>query len=51
LIYFKFDDVKGAVVNILAGFQTRNEIIDFHLRKLVFLDGPEGVTKKLSQWH
>jgi hypothetical protein len=46
------DNVEGEVVNIrAAGFQTRNEIIDFHLRKLVFLDGPEGVTKKLSQWH
>jgi hypothetical protein len=52
LIYVKLDDVEGEVVNIrAAGFQTRNEIIDFHLRKLVFLDGPEGVTKKLSQWH
>jgi hypothetical protein len=36
------DDVEGEVVNIrAAGFQTRKEIIDFHLRKLVFLDGPE----------
>ena len=25
LIYVKLDDVKGEVVNILAGFQTRNE--------------------------
>ena len=27
----------------------RNEIMDFHSRKLVFLDGPEGVTVELSQ--
>jgi hypothetical protein len=33
------------------GFQTRNEIMDFHSRKLVFIDGPEGVTVELSQWH
>jgi len=25
--------------------------MDFHSRKLVFLDGPEGVTVELSQWH
>jgi hypothetical protein len=25
--------------------------MDFHSRKLVFIDGPEGVTIELSQWH
>jgi len=25
--------------------------MDFHSRKLVFLDGAEGVTVELSQWH
>jgi hypothetical protein len=30
---------------------TRNQIMDFHSRKLVFIDGPEGVTIELSQWH
>ena len=33
------------------GFKTRNEIMDFHSRKLVFIDGPEGVTVELSEWH
>jgi len=33
------------------GFKTRNEIMDFHSRKLVFIDGPEGVTSELSEWH
>jgi hypothetical protein len=33
------------------GFETRSEILDFHKRKLVFLDGPEGVTVELSQWY
>jgi hypothetical protein len=33
------------------GFETRSEILDFHARKLVFLDGPEGVVIELSQWH
>jgi len=25
--------------------------MDFHSRKLVFIDGPEGVTIELSEWH
>ena len=25
--------------------------MDFHARKLVFIDGPEGVTIALSEWH
>lgn len=25
--------------------------LDFHARKLVFLEGPKGVTVELSQWH
>ncbi len=51
-ICFRVDDIEAEVANIrAAGFQTRNEIMDFHSRKLVFLDGPEGVTVELSQWH
>jgi len=25
--------------------------MDFHSRKLVLIDGPEGVTIELSEWH
>jgi hypothetical protein len=25
--------------------------MDFHSRKLVFLNGPEGVTIELAEWH
>ena len=51
-ICFRVDDIEAEVANIrAAGFQTRNEIMDFHSRKLVFLDGPEGVTVELSQWY
>lgn len=51
-ICFRVDDIEAEVANIrAAGFRTRNEIMDFHSRKLVFLDGPEGVTVELSQWH
>ena len=51
-ICFRVDDIEAEVANIrAAGFRTRNEIMDFHSRKLVFLDRPEGVTVELSQWH
>src|SRR5271165_2166505 len=51
-VCFAVDDIEAEVARIrAAGFQTRNEIMDFHARKLVFIDGPEGVTIELSQWH
>ena len=51
-ICFAVDDVEAEVAKLRAGgFKTRNEIMDFHSRKLVFVEGPEGVTVELSQWH
>jgi catechol 2,3-dioxygenase-like lactoylglutathione lyase family enzyme len=51
-ICFAVDDIEAEVARLrAAGFATRNEVMDFHARKLVFIDGPEGVTIELSQWH
>lgn len=51
-ICFAVEDIEAAVRTMRAnGYKTRNEILDFHSRKLVFLDGPEGVAIELSQWH
>ena len=51
-VCFAVDDIEAEVAKFRAGgFKTRNEIMDFHSRKLVFLDGPEDVTVELSQWH
>jgi catechol 2,3-dioxygenase-like lactoylglutathione lyase family enzyme len=51
-ICFAVDDVAEEVAKLeAAGFHTRNAIMDFHSRKLVFIDGPEGVTVELAQWH
>ncbi len=51
-ICFAVDDIEAEVAKLRAhGFSTRNEIMDFHSRKLVFIEGPEGVTVELSQWH
>jgi catechol 2,3-dioxygenase-like lactoylglutathione lyase family enzyme len=51
-ICFAVDDIEAEVAKMrAAGFETRNEIMDFHARKLVFIEGPEGVTVELSQRH
>ncbi len=51
-VCFAVDDIEAEVARLRgAGFRTRNEIMDFHARRLVFIEGPEGVTLELSQWH
>lgn len=51
-ICFATDDIEAEVRTMRAhGFRTRNDVMDFHARKLVFLEGPEGVVVELSQWH
>ena len=50
-ICFAVDDLEAEVARLKAnGMQLRNEIMDFHNRKLVFLSGPEGVTVELAEW-
>jgi catechol 2,3-dioxygenase-like lactoylglutathione lyase family enzyme len=51
-ICFAVNDIEAAVKTMRGhGYKTRNEIMDFHSRKLVFLYGPEDVTVELSEWH
>jgi hypothetical protein len=33
------------------GVTLRNDVLDFHARKLVFISGPEGITVELAEWH
>jgi catechol 2,3-dioxygenase-like lactoylglutathione lyase family enzyme len=50
-VCFAVDDIEAEVAKLRAhGFHTRNEIMDFHSRRLVFIEGPEGVTLELAQW-
>src|ERR1700745_2367223 len=50
-ICFAVENIEAEVAKLRAnGFKTRNEIMDFHARKLVFMEGPEGVTIEISQW-
>jgi len=51
-ICFAVDDIEAVVRTMRAnGYHTRNDMLDFHSRKLIFLYGPEGITIELSQWH
>ncbi len=50
-VCFAVDDIEAEIARLRAhGFQTRNGIMDFHSRKLAFIEGPEGVTIELAQW-
>ena len=50
-VCFAVDDIRAVVAAMKAnGYRTRNEIMEFHERKLVFLVGPAGVTIELSEW-
>ena len=51
-ICFAVDDLDAEVAKLTAaGVQLRNEVMQFHSRKIVFLRGPEDVTVELAQWH
>lgn len=49
-VCFAVDDIETELGRVkAAGFQARNDILDFRSHKLVFVEGPEGVTVELSQ--
>ena len=49
---FTVDDIEAEVARLVEhGIRLRNEILDFHNRKLVFVEGPEGITIELAQWY
>ena len=50
-ICFSVDDLDAEVAKLKAhGVELRNEVMNFHDRKLVFIYGPEDVTVELAQW-
>ena len=50
-VCFAVDDLAGEVARLTAnGVALRNQVMDFHDRKLVFLVGPEGITVELAEW-
>jgi catechol 2,3-dioxygenase-like lactoylglutathione lyase family enzyme len=51
-ICFAVDDLDGEVGKLkAAGVRLRNEVMQFHSRKLVFVYGPEDITVELAEWH
>jgi len=51
-ICFSVDDLDAEVAKLkAAGVKLRNDVMDFHGRKLVFVHGPEDVTVELAEWH
>ena len=51
-VCFVVEDIEAEVARLKAhGVEFRNEIMDFHSRKLIYFYGPEGITLELAQWH
>jgi catechol 2,3-dioxygenase-like lactoylglutathione lyase family enzyme len=49
---FAVTDLDAEVKRLVDhGVTLRNDVLDFHARKLVFLSGPEGITVELAEWH
>jgi catechol 2,3-dioxygenase-like lactoylglutathione lyase family enzyme len=50
-VCFAVEDLDAEIERLRAGgFSPRGGILDFHDRRLIFFDGPEGVTVELSEW-
>jgi catechol 2,3-dioxygenase-like lactoylglutathione lyase family enzyme len=50
-VCFAVEDLDAEMERLrAAGFAPRNTILEFHDRRLIFFDGPEGVTVELSEW-
>ena len=50
-VCFRVDDLDDALERFAAlGHTPRNTVMDFHDRRLVFLDGPAGVVVELAEW-
>ena len=50
-VCFRVDDIDAMIEKLQAGgIGIRNQVMTFHDRRLVFLQGPGGVTIELAQW-
>jgi catechol 2,3-dioxygenase-like lactoylglutathione lyase family enzyme len=50
-VCFRTDDLDGTLDRFAeAGYKPRNTIMEFHDRRLAFLDGPAGVVFELAEW-
>ncbi len=50
-VCFRVDDLDATLARFADyGHTPRNALMDFHDRRLVFLDGPAGVVVELAEW-
>ena len=50
-VCFAVDDLDATLARLVAaGVRTRNQIMEFHDRRLVFLVGPGDITIELAEW-
>jgi catechol 2,3-dioxygenase-like lactoylglutathione lyase family enzyme len=50
-VCFRTDDLDETLERFAAiGHKPRNTVMEFHDRRLVFLDGPAGVVFELAEW-
>ena len=50
-VCFAVDDLDATLARLAAeGIGPKNEVMNFHDRRLVFLRGPGDVTIELSEW-
>jgi catechol 2,3-dioxygenase-like lactoylglutathione lyase family enzyme len=50
-VCFRVDDLDDTLGRFaVLGHTPRNTVMDFHDRRLVFLDGPAGVVVELAEW-
>ncbi len=50
-VCFRVDSLDETLERLADhGVKPKNEVLDFHGRKLVFLEGPEGLTVELAEW-
>ena len=50
-VCFRVSDLAGTLERLeTAGIKTRNNVMHFHDRDLVFLEGPGGVVIELAEW-
>jgi catechol 2,3-dioxygenase-like lactoylglutathione lyase family enzyme len=50
-VCFAVDDLDATLERLVAaGVSIRNEVMEFHDRRLVFLVGPDDVTVELAEW-
>jgi catechol 2,3-dioxygenase-like lactoylglutathione lyase family enzyme len=50
-VCFAVDDLDATLARLAGhGVRARSDVLEFHDRRLVFLDGPAGITVELAEW-